>query len=1146
MVRNQPICKTILLDDDPAQKDDFGSHQRIANAIADLLESEHGGRVIALEGVWGSGKSTVVNLVRSELEKDNQYQVVSFDAWAHEGDPLRRTFLESVASALNKNKWLSLESYKEKLDKITNRHIRTKTRSYSSPTLLGGVFAITLFFIPVGGVLFSASLRSNSSSLFGSLPLQIIFGLLTISPMLILFVNLVLSAIKRVFSKRPFSSRDWEFISKDTKRETETESIETPDPTSIEFENIFTEIMREALPREGDRKLLIVLDNLDRVDSAYALKIWSTLQTYLQERNASKEIWFRKVWVLVPYDPVSIRKLWDRASNTNSSTIETQKNPGSYTRIMPTNSFLDKTFQIKFQVPTPVLSDWKHYLYNLLEKALPQHNEVDRHSIYRVYDEYLREGTKLPCPRDLKLYVNQIGAIHRQWLHEFPIDHVAYYVLHCQYPQSFISCLRDGAIPKERDKRYLMPNPKRSLAGLSFNVPERKGMELLLAEPIYGALSQANHESLIELADQNQEGFWAILENVLLNRISDTEPSLTSSIAIALSNSQLLNNNFSQEAQSIKTLLKKIGASTKDWSPLDESIANGVDAMFRLVQDNSFAKKIVDNIRVTLDGMGTVNEQEKTEENLDVVGKSLVIIIRSLKQQHVTKITQPLTIPGSGRGWINACNEFSSTSEAEYLLDLISTKADFDEISQVIQEDIESGNFCSASIKAIHVTSLYFEQIEWGQTIVVLQSRLDPAHNPEVRTGELQYILKGLWLLRELEKEGAEAALAELVSTGHLAHHFPQIVDDCNDKCEALAMLTLMFGNPDLSNPPAVAQSASGQKVILDEIEHPDRHKAELLCATLKHYRCTRLLFETISKREAPDPLFATCVHIFAESRTYHNIYTADLIFSYWREIQPILDEGENEPSFSKLITLLVNEHVFCKDILNKIDQLTPSLAPLYRVIVNSAGGGCSEFYDWCRQKLGALDKSDWQADMDNQCEYIRLALSLTHHNGGIHLTTNLADALEENAVQVAKAECEPDDQLIENAFKALSLLETGAREALRQRLLNIAIDTNGNLAVPFLQMYGSVICTVKPISENKRVLNGCFDPIVQRRNVPCLKWLVNFFESNDDFRKAARRRKSGFKTRLADYNGVSQTDTAQELINNLAQLLGQNGTSNR
>ena len=40
--------------------------------------------------------------------------------------------------------------------------------------------------------------------------------------------------------------------------------------------------MDEALGGKHERKVVMVLDNLDRVDAKDALSIWSTLQTFFQ------------------------------------------------------------------------------------------------------------------------------------------------------------------------------------------------------------------------------------------------------------------------------------------------------------------------------------------------------------------------------------------------------------------------------------------------------------------------------------------------------------------------------------------------------------------------------------------------------------------------------------------------------------------------------------------------------------------------------------------------------------------------------------------------------------------------------------------------------------------------------------------------
>jgi hypothetical protein len=97
----QRRCRTRLIADTPSSMDDFGPHRRIAEAIFELIDSEPGGVAIGLEGDWGSGKSTIIKLLDGHLaESQSPRKLIVFNAWAHEGDPLRRTFLESLIHEL--------------------------------------------------------------------------------------------------------------------------------------------------------------------------------------------------------------------------------------------------------------------------------------------------------------------------------------------------------------------------------------------------------------------------------------------------------------------------------------------------------------------------------------------------------------------------------------------------------------------------------------------------------------------------------------------------------------------------------------------------------------------------------------------------------------------------------------------------------------------------------------------------------------------------------------------------------------------------------------------------------------------------------------------------------------------------------------
>ena len=123
-------CPTKLLDDTPADTDDFGGHESVARSIAELVRTEAGGKAIGLEGGWGAGKSTIVNLASTILNetKNGQYRTVVFDTWAHQGDPLRRTFLENLITRIRAFNWVNRKKWHSRLAALTKRRSEETTR----------------------------------------------------------------------------------------------------------------------------------------------------------------------------------------------------------------------------------------------------------------------------------------------------------------------------------------------------------------------------------------------------------------------------------------------------------------------------------------------------------------------------------------------------------------------------------------------------------------------------------------------------------------------------------------------------------------------------------------------------------------------------------------------------------------------------------------------------------------------------------------------------------------------------------------------------------------------------------------------------------------------------------------------------------
>ena len=339
-------CPTYLLDDTPPPEDQLGegAHERIARSIADLIHSEEGGKLIGLEGRWGSGKTTIINLMRKRLGSVRDTTLFAFDAWAHERDPLRRSFLESLIRHFQRIQWVETGHWNNVLDKLAKRRKVTETRTVPHTTTFGKSLVFSALLVPLGTALVAGSFQ-RGVTFDTSLPINwsfVIGVLLSIAPFFVVLGKLVWTRAIRSRATAHHNSRDteWALLTGNAISKTNQDTTETPEPTSIEFEDEFRSLMGAALSESKSRKAVLVIDNLDRVGPADALSIWSTLQTFLQDRSTEVQGWFRKIWIIVPYDKSGLRRLWT-ARGADSAEGDSNSSDGI------AESFIDKSFQIR-------------------------------------------------------------------------------------------------------------------------------------------------------------------------------------------------------------------------------------------------------------------------------------------------------------------------------------------------------------------------------------------------------------------------------------------------------------------------------------------------------------------------------------------------------------------------------------------------------------------------------------------------------------------------------------------------------------------------------------------------------------------------------------------------------------------------------
>ena len=350
----------MLIPDRIATEDAF-RHKEIAQSIGAMIRDNEGGCAIALTCSWGSGKSTVVRFLAEQLKSSERpVQTFIFDAWAHQGDPLRRTFLEKLIEWFNTDleNWTNRKEYWDGvLGEVARRKEVVETKS--SPRLTGwGVLGVlSLLAAPVALQFYQKVKhqwhpRWEAFALFMSaLPLFIAFALWAWWK--------IKGHGKTEKEKEPipnliFTSADNVIVSKTNK---------TPDPTSVEFEKIYRELLEDVLTGNEEkrkRRVLFVIDNLDRVRHEDARAIWATLRVFFDSATKGSSHWHNRVWVLVPFDPEAISDLWEAGEGNSTND-----------RTAASRHFLEKTFQATFRVPPIILTNWEKYLTSQLRKAFP-------------------------------------------------------------------------------------------------------------------------------------------------------------------------------------------------------------------------------------------------------------------------------------------------------------------------------------------------------------------------------------------------------------------------------------------------------------------------------------------------------------------------------------------------------------------------------------------------------------------------------------------------------------------------------------------------------------------------------------------------------------------------------------------------------
>lgn len=482
------------IDNRPIGKDQFEgkSHDRIAKSISLHIKNENDLRIIGIEGEWGSGKSNIIELIKTELE--DSHHIYLYDSWGHQEDSHRRAFLEELTENLIDNKVLDNETTYEdvtgKKEKITwqkklkyllsrkrESHQKTIPMVSTGIVIIGLVIVLSPIFTLISEILFDENT---------------VWWKKLILPLFPLFTSICAYIIFSIKNKALINLSEVFYLYKGKELENTTlEVFSDSEPSVKEFKS-WIQSISDGLAKG----LVVVFDNMDRLPPEKVKGLWSSIHTFFAEHK------YNKIHIIIPFDRSHLQQAFSKEE-------------------IMTNEFINKTFSITYRVSPPVLTDWKDFFTTKFEDAFGGEVE-DFSTVISVFDRLKKKFT----PRDIIVFINELVTYRSIWKDEIPLKYIALFVLNKEKildkPQQVI--LSNDFLDSAKNLFIEDDDLQNYISALAFNVPIDKASQVLLVRDLELVLRNNSQVGINELAKHNH--FIEILEAVIFNSEYEVETAI--------------------------------------------------------------------------------------------------------------------------------------------------------------------------------------------------------------------------------------------------------------------------------------------------------------------------------------------------------------------------------------------------------------------------------------------------------------------------------------------------------------------------------------------------------------------------------------------------------------------------------------------
>lgn len=348
-------------------------HKDMAENIISIIKNNQTPFNVAVVGKWGLGKSSLINMVKERLSKNNKdFIVEDINAWKYEKEALKRVLLRKTLSNLDYCDKNILENF---LDILFSYHgnMEEKPKSFCEKfksewlPILGN--ALIIYLIGVGLTILGYHILACVDHTDFNLKAWISFVLSGFASNF--YIPLLVVLFQQFINT---SSGKYNF------------KVTPPITTTDEYEFQLEKKISEDKYR--NKKIVIIVDDLDRLTPNKIVEALDAIKAFVSYKNFV---------FIVPFDDTILK-----------DAIQKEKTTFNYNEHLTIESdlFLDKLFQHRIYLPSIIQANMPEYAIEMTKNDAPDLVSLCEEQEFESICKEILIHKKVTTPRQAKKIIN--------------------------------------------------------------------------------------------------------------------------------------------------------------------------------------------------------------------------------------------------------------------------------------------------------------------------------------------------------------------------------------------------------------------------------------------------------------------------------------------------------------------------------------------------------------------------------------------------------------------------------------------------------------------------------------------------------------------------------------------------------------------